>query len=240
MYRFPPDDSAANEQYYQKAYRQDFVTDLPSSESLQELLRSRFEGSAQSYDYYISVLRKLQLKRGGRVFDYGCSWGYGSWQMMQAGYQVQACEISRPRSEFAKESLGIDCTSDISANMFRGASRHSFDCFFSAHALEHVPSPGEVIDFARSALRPGGFFVAFTPNGSEAYRRADPAGWHHLWGKVHPNLIDDQFYRRAFAADLVHLQTSPADLDAVTRFAAGEINTSRDLVGGELLCIARI
>jgi 2-polyprenyl-3-methyl-5-hydroxy-6-metoxy-1,4-benzoquinol methylase len=240
MHRAPPDDPAISEQYYQKAYRQGFTTELPNSQRLQELLRSRFGGIEKCYDYYISVLNALKLNQDARIFDYGCSWGYGSWQIMQAGYQVQACEISGPRSKFARENLEVDCTSDVSVNLFRGRSSHSFDCFFSAHVLEHVPSPSRVIDLARLALRPGGFFVAFTPNGSEAYRQVDPTGWHHLWGKVHPNLIDDQFYHRAFAADPLHLQTSPADLDAVSRFASGELDASRDLVGGELLCISRI
>jgi Transposase domain (DUF772) len=39
-------------------------------------------------------------------------------------------------------------------------------------------------------LSPQGLFIAFVPNGSEAFKRTSP-DWTHLWGEVHPNFIDD-------------------------------------------------
>jgi 2-polyprenyl-3-methyl-5-hydroxy-6-metoxy-1,4-benzoquinol methylase len=239
MYRVPADDAAINHRFYQTSYRQGNTSQVPNSLDLERFLQSGFQDSDISYGYYISVLHELGLSEGARIFDYGCSWGYGSWQLMRAGYQVQACEISRPRAAFARENLGVDCAPDVCGKMFGGASRHSFDCFFSAHVLEHVPSPSQIIELARLALRPGGFFVAFTPNGSNAFRLVDATAWHRLWGQVHPNLIDDEFYCRAFASNPLYLDTSPADLDAVAGFATGEVTSNRVLAGSELLCIGR-
>jgi 2-polyprenyl-3-methyl-5-hydroxy-6-metoxy-1,4-benzoquinol methylase len=241
MYRTPPDNDHANYNFYQRAYRQGFTTDLPNQKSLQHLLKTKFAETEKSYHNYILVLRQLGLAPGARIFDYGCSWGYGSWQLKESGYRVLAYEISKPRARFANEQLGIQCVADISEADFKGPLRNSFDCFFSAHVLEHVPSPSRVIEFARLALRPGGFFVAFTPNGSDAFRRTNARGWHLLWGRVHPNLMDDHFYRHQFPANCLYLDSSPADLNLLSRFGRGESTSDNvDLSGSELLCVAKV
>jgi 2-polyprenyl-3-methyl-5-hydroxy-6-metoxy-1,4-benzoquinol methylase len=239
MYRIPTDDPGANFTFYQRAYQQGFTTKLPNDENLEYLLRTKFEGTEMCYRYYISILRQLGLREGARIFDFGCSWGYGSWQLAQAGYQVWAYEISRPRALFAKDKLGIQCVSKISNSIFENDLRQSFDCFFSAHVLEHVPSPASVVELAKLALRPGGLFVAFTPNGSEAFKQRDPQAWHLLWGKSHPNFIDEEFYRYALSAYQTYLDTSPVNREALTRFVSGDECSISDLWGGELLCVSR-
>jgi 2-polyprenyl-3-methyl-5-hydroxy-6-metoxy-1,4-benzoquinol methylase len=240
MYRVPTDDLSANFRFYQDAYEQGFTTEMPNDEDLDQLLQKGFEGTEKCYRYYISVLRHLGLRGGARIFDYGCSWGYGSWQLSKAGYQITAYEISKSRANFAKSKLGIECIPDVTECTFQVNLQGAFDCFFSAHVLEHVPSPAHVVELAKLALRPGGYFVAFTPNGSEAFRRADPKAWHMFWGKVHPNLLDDEFYRHTFAAQRLHLDTSPINLDALSRFADGDKVTTSDLSKSELLCVAKL
>lgn len=240
MYRVPSDDDLTNTQFYQKRYQQGFTTEVPTEGTLKQLLATKFSETEKCYRGYLSVLQELGLEPGARIFDYGCSWGYGSWQLMDYGYRVSACEISKQRAEFARAKLGIDCSSDVSAGLFKGFLRNSFDGFFSAHVLEHVPSPSRVIDFAKLALRSGGVFVAFTPNGSEAFRRADPNAWHLLWGRVHPNFIDDQFYRAAFPASALYLDTCPVNLNLLARFRRGELVPSRELSGSELLCVVQL
>lgn len=240
MFRVPADNPSANERFYQAAYHEGFTTEVPNDENLQQLLRTGFEGSAKSYSYYIAVLRGLGLSRSARIFDYGCSWGYGSWQLMHAGYEVEACELSRPRAEFAQRKLGVNCRIDICDQLFRELAEHPFDCFFSAHVLEHLPCPSKVIDWACSIVKPGGYFVAFTPNGSEAFRRQSPDSWHLLWGQVHPNLIDSEFYLQAFPHSQIYLDTSPANLNAVSDFRNGREIGQPVLSGDELLCIAKL
>jgi 2-polyprenyl-3-methyl-5-hydroxy-6-metoxy-1,4-benzoquinol methylase len=240
MYRVPPDDSDVNYRFYQKRYTQGLVTQLPDDNTLEKLLKSQFVGTAQCYRYYISVLRRLGLRYDARIFDYGCSWGYGSWQFVHAGYEVWASEISRNRAKFAREKLGIRCLSEIGESTFDEDLRHSFDCFFSAHVLEHVPSPSRVVKLAKLALRPGGFFVALTPNGSVAFKQSDPKAWHLLWGQAHPNLIDDEFYNHEFFGEQVYLDTSPVNLDALARFATnGQQVAYPQLLGSELLCVSK-
>jgi SAM-dependent methyltransferase len=72
-----------------------------------------------------------------------------------------------------------------------------YDCFFSAHVIEHVPTPSKIFECARRLLRTGGLFLAFTPNGSETYRIRS-RNWMTSWGQVHPNLIDEVFLNAGF------------------------------------------
>lgn len=221
-----------SERFYQAAYRQGFTTEMPSDAELARMLQAGF-GPERDYGAYVEVLDALGCRPGTRIFDFGCSWGYGSRQLLQRGYQVQAFEVSQPRGSFAREKLGIDVVSSLEA------VRGPFDVFFSAHVLEHVPSVAEAVRRGMSLLRPGGLFVAFTPNGSAEFRAADPAAWHKLWGLVHPQLIDAEYYRGLFAGRACLLASSPYDTQGISRWrenprAAVELA----LAGPELLCVA--
>ncbi len=210
---------------------------MPTSQELRQLRRTKFKNTEKDYSYYIKVLKSLGLNRKTRLLDYGCSWGYGSWQLQQAGYSVQSYEISRPRCEYAKNFLGIDATWDIEA------LEGPFDIFFSAHVLEHVLSVGDVISLAVKLLKPGGLFVAFTPNGSNVYRESHPWQWEHSWGFVHPNLIDEEYYEFRFNDMSFLLASSPYDSNAIREWVCIENfkveQKVLNLNGEELLCVVK-
>jgi 2-polyprenyl-3-methyl-5-hydroxy-6-metoxy-1,4-benzoquinol methylase len=240
LYRAPTDSDQENKAYYQTSYTEGFTTELPDEAALKRLLESSFAGTEKSYADYVRVLSSLGTKRGARVFDYGCSWGYGSWQLAQAGFAVSAFEISRPRASFAREKLGIDCTDVLPRAELVGGQAQSFDVFFSAHVLEHVPSPGKVIALAKALVKPGGLFVAFTPNGSAQHRAVNPIGWHTLWGKVHPNLLDECYYCAAFPGGRIHFDSSPADQARLEAFASGCDAGIPLLLRSELMCVVQL
>ena len=185
LFRAPTTSAAENEAFYQTAYQQGFTTDLPSEQELQLLLESRFEGHDKNYAGYIAVLRALGVPQGAREFDFGCSWGYGSWQLAQAGFAVEAFEISRPRAEFAHTRLGVQMRQP------EALPEGGYDVFFSAHVIEHVPSVAAMLELGLRLLKPGGLFVCFTPNGSLSFRRRNSQAWHLMWGEAHPQLIDE-------------------------------------------------
>jgi hypothetical protein len=83
-----------------------------------------------------------------------------------------------------------------------------FDCFFSTHVLEHVPSPGQSFKYAMQLLKPNGLFVSFTPNGSDANRAVEP-NWSKHWGEAHPNFIDDIFLDTSFRFSPRAIGSSP-------------------------------
>jgi cyclopropane fatty-acyl-phospholipid synthase-like methyltransferase len=190
LFRTPTDEPGANAKFYEDGYEQGFTTTLPTDSALDAFKKTNFSGTEKDYSYYIDTIGQLGLKRGARLFDYGCSWGYGSYQLTRAGFNVVAFEISPTRRRYAAEKLGVRTVADMDRAVVEFAGQ--FDCFFSAHVLEHVPSPNQAFAYALQQLAPGGLFVSFTPNGSAACR-AKLKGWSGLWGEVHPNFIDEVF-----------------------------------------------
>lgn len=223
LFRTPATTAAENEAFYQAEYSQGFTTDMPDPAALERLVSSGFRGHEKDYSTYIAVLRSLGA--GQRLFDYGCSWGYGSFQLGKAGFEVDSYEISVPRAEYGRCHLGIHFKTP------EEAVKGSYDVFFSAHVIEHVPSVSEFIAFGLSVLKPGGLFLAFTPNGSESYRRVDPQGWHKSWGFVHPQLIDEVFVRQALQGRELAVASSP--------YGNVGWNAANDPSGGELAFAAR-
>jgi SAM-dependent methyltransferase len=226
-----------NQTYYEHEYSQGFTTSMPSDEELAALIQSNFAGTKKNWDYYNRVLRCLGIKPGQRIFDLGCSWGYGSYQMMVAGYKVVALEVSPTRRRYAQEKLGIIMTEDPESALSDPDLLGSFDCFFSAHVLEHLPRPEAAFDLAAKLLRPSGLFVSFTPNGSERAKVAW-TGWNKCWGEVHPNFIDDCFLDRAFQASPRVIGSSPVNLVEIPHNA--ELRYINELTGPELFFAAQI
>jgi SAM-dependent methyltransferase len=128
----------------------------------------------------------LGLGAGAHVLDYGASWGYTTWQLQQAGYHAEGYEVSKPRADFARR-LGVRVCWDVAQ------LRDPFDAIYSGHVLEHVPNPQHVLAQMVKLTKPGGFVVAFTPNGSPEAQLRDPKRYRHMWGLVHPVLLTAQF-----------------------------------------------
>jgi len=218
MFRIPTDDPFESESFYNGKYSEGFTTDLPSDVELKSLLSSGFAGLEKDYSKYIAIIRALGGSGGSKLLDFGCSWGYGSYQFAKAGFDTLSYEISRTRREYGVLNLGINALDDFDSWAYSVAAQGSIDIFFSAHVLEHVPSPIKIINLARRVLRPSGLFIAFFPNGSAAGRAAN-SNWNQLWGKVHPNLLDDIFFNsalfdfpRVFGSTPYNLPSSAMDL----------------------------
>lgn len=199
MFRTPTDSEEFNRLFYNFHYQEGTAMICPSESQISRLKTSNFAGDDRDFAGYVAFLERHGAKLGGRLFDFGCSWGYGSYQFSRAGYDVQSYEIADDRRMYAIEHLQIDHIDDPYAIAEGHPLAGSFDCFFSAHVLEHVPSPSKVIRLAWQCLKDGGMFVAFTPNGNDGFRKFDPGGWHNMWGNVHPNFLDDRFYRHQFS-----------------------------------------
>lgn len=227
QYRIPKGDPIDLRRYYEKSYRQGIVTDVPSDQELEALLATGFKGSPRDFTVYLEVLKALPLAGDGKVLDYGSSWGYGSWQLASAGYEVFSYELSRSRAAFAAERLG--CTV-VDPSTMPGP----VDCLFSAHVIEHLPQPRTIWQLAERILAPGGLVVLFLPNGEPARAESMPAAYHSAWGRVHPLMISAQSLRwmgreHGFTG---RAYSSPYDLAAIAAGAEG------DLTGDELLFVA--
>ncbi len=227
LFRTPTTTEAENARFYQSDYEESTTTELPDEIRLAALLRENFAGLSTSYLSYIAVLQALGARHGQHILDFGCSWGYGSHQLQQAGFSVEAYEISTPRAEYAQKKLGITIVG------LDGIRPESCDVFLSCHVIEHVPSVEHMISLGERTLRPGGLFIAFTPNGSMAHRKKNPDGWHRSWGGVHPQLIDDVFLQHMSSRRASIAGSSPYPMDALRTWGGGPLVLP--MAGNELM-----
>ncbi len=207
---------------------------MPDKEQLSTYLDSGFSDTEKDFSTYISVLEAIGAKKGDSLFDFGCSWGYGSWQLKKYGFEVESLEVSLLRADYARKKLAINVHNSISE------VSGSFDIFFSSHVLEHVPSVDQVIDFGLNILKPRGLFVAFTPNGSKSHRSKNPKDWHNLWGLVHPNFLDEIYYKNRFSENPFLLTSNKYKMCDLAIWCDNQnAQTILDLEDRELLVVAR-
>jgi cyclopropane fatty-acyl-phospholipid synthase-like methyltransferase len=192
-----------------------------------------FEHTPRDFCRYIEVLSTLNIPRRAKVLDFGCSWGYGSWQIAQKGYSVSGFEISVKRAEYAKQMLGIPVETNI--DQLNG----NYDVFFSRHCLEHVPVVSSVLRRAMKLLKPGGIFYAIVPNGSLQYKHVHLKEWNTAWGLKHSNHLDEIFFENVFSDNPLYISTFPLAHSDIEKWADSTKRKCSSLTGKELIVLAR-
>ena len=135
------------------------------------------QNTTVDFSGYIAFLKRHGIFPGARIHRFWLFMGlWHATNLRRPAYDVYSYGIAEDRRSYAIEKLDIRHIDEPFRN-YRGPSlAGSFDCFFSAHVLEHVPSPSKVIDLAWRCLKDGRCrFIAFTPNGSDRYRRFQSA-----------------------------------------------------------------
>lgn len=201
LVRTPTDDVVESNSFYQEAYSQEYTTDCPPKEELDKLMAQNFEGTDRDYTRYINFFRFLNVPTGARVLDFGCSWGYGLYQFRAAGFNAEGFEVSLPRGRYGKEMMNLNISSSVKS------IQGKFDVIFSSHVLEHLPDFTEINHLYENNLADNGLFIAVTPNGSEAFLKADFNAYHQIWGKVHPVLVTDRFVKKNFGKELTYMDS---------------------------------
>jgi SAM-dependent methyltransferase len=175
-FRVPKSSPGRLEAFYQAAYKEGATTHLPDDEELEAMKSNGFVNMESCYSGIVDILHTVDT--GPVVYEFGSSWGYGSWVLRQAGFEVYSYEISRARSSYASEKLGCHMLSDPVEVPRR------VDCFLSVHVIEHLADPCYLWKIAKDVLKPDGLVVLFMPNGDPARESSD--GYHQLWGHAHP------------------------------------------------------
>lgn len=238
LFRAPTTSAEENEKFYEKSYKhvgsQGFSTDCPDDKTLSKLLETKFLGHERDYSNFINIIFTATSETKQKLFEYGCSWGYGSWQLKDFGFEVDSYEISPSRAKFASQKLKINTLNNLNS-----VNKNYYDIFFSSHVLEHVPSVDGVVKFGFSILKKEGLFIVFTPNGSLEHKSKNK-NWNKLWGMVHPNFLDNKFYKNYFKDMNYYIASSPYKLDEIKKW--NENNNKQfigDLHGDELLVIVK-
>lgn len=230
LYRTPQDSKEESTAFYQDDYTQGYTTDVPSDDQLKALLNINFEDTERDYNRYIELFKSLGIVSEAKVLDFGCSWGYGTYQFKKAGYQSTGYEVSRPRCRYAKDKLGVEAFYEYN-QLGTG-----YDVFFSSHVLEHVDSVRQVWELAHRVLKPGGLFIAYTPNGSKRYRETNYPNFHKSWGLKHPNLLQDEFVRKLSNGSPFFFSSTPHSGEFIKKWNKTQQVIS-DSSGWEMLAI---
>lgn len=233
LFRAPTTPLSVYEQYYQSEYRSGLTTELPDDKELTRYLSRKFSGTEKDFTRYIAILESLDVPKGARILDYGCSWGYGCWQLHEHGYKAVGYELSKSRAAYGREKLGVEVIEET--REIPG----TFDVFFSTHVVEHVPDVATFLKFAFSLLARNGIFVAITPNGSQQYRRLKESNWMRVWGYKHPVLLDEEYVVRTFGGSSYLATTRLRDYEGITNWARSGGSIIGDMTGWELLVAVR-
>jgi SAM-dependent methyltransferase len=191
IYRWPCDSLAENRDYYQKRYVSGVATHLPEAQGIAEMKARCFKGYL-GLDLSTKIQVLKAVKGSGRVLDFGCSWGYGVYQLLSEGFDATGFEISEPRADYGRRNLGVRIVSDQSELSKPG--RAGFDVVFTNHVLEHLPAISSSFDLFWDALVPGGVMVNVLPNFAQL---AATTGAEWRWiGEHTPIAPTVEFFRR--------------------------------------------
>lgn len=98
----------------------------------------------------------------GHVLDVGCGDGENLARLRQRGWHTLGQEMDLGAAQRASQKRGLDVrVGDLAELRLPSAS---FDAVTLSHVIEHVLDPVALLAECRRLLKPGGKFVALTPN----------------------------------------------------------------------------
>lgn len=233
IFRWPMETPEEFQAFYQQEYTEGAITDLPTAEDLRGMCDSGFPGPLD-HSGKIELLRALIPS--ARVLDYGCSWGYGLFQLRRQGFEGIGFEVSAPRALFARSWLGDEILERPAE--IESLAKQSFDVIFSNHVVEHLPQLHDVFATFARLLRPAGLLFAVLPNfnGREA-RNGRFLNWI---GEAHPIAPTREFFLRNLPAHGfrdVHCPSGPFSAAATDLARQGRFE-KMETEGDELMVLA--
>jgi SAM-dependent methyltransferase len=170
-----------------RAYKYQYLVDRTT-------LLQRVTGKALSFfsffkehmDYPFVYFKDLKK---GNLLELGVGSGdtlklFNNW-----GWQAEGLDFDPEAVKYAA-SQGLKVyEGDIFSQQFPD---ESFDAIFSSHVLEHVPDPIHLMQESSRILKPGGVFVAVTPNASSRLHKIFKSSWRELDPPRHLNIFTHQ------------------------------------------------
>jgi SAM-dependent methyltransferase len=197
MFRWPKSTPSFAERYYQEGYKESsFTTSLPAPAELAKLLACNFRGTPKDFSKPIAILK--EFLPAGRVLDFGSSWGYGTHQLNQAGYDALGFEISRPRAAYGREHLHLEILDRLED--LPSIPSKSVDAIFANHVFEHLLSLKEPFELFARILKPGGIALIAVPNAGGELARELGTKWQTLINEKHTLALDSHFFERNLPA----------------------------------------
>jgi SAM-dependent methyltransferase len=151
----------------------------------------RFRGSSEDI---LAATRERYwdvLAGAGRVLDVGCGRGELLSALAESGVEAVGVDLD-PGMVAEARAAGLDVAEADAIAFLREQPRQSFDALCAVQVVEHLPvrAVRELIELAKSRLRPGGLLLLETPNPTALFVLGnsfvlDPS---HVW-PLHPSLM---------------------------------------------------
>jgi SAM-dependent methyltransferase len=235
-FRWPKQTPEFSEKYYQRTYKEGtYTTELPDKETLAKYIAWGFVGSPKDFSCSIGILKGLLPS--GRVLDYGCSWGYGTYQLRLAGYEAVGFEISKPRAEEGRRALGVEIVDNL--QNLDAIPNASVDGIYASHVLEHLQSLKEVFAFFARVLRPDGIAMVLVPNCGGKLACKLGVGWGPMIGEKHTLALDAEFFQKNMPQFGFRVLTLSEPYELAQVEAASRQATSLPADGEELMVVAK-
>jgi 2-polyprenyl-3-methyl-5-hydroxy-6-metoxy-1,4-benzoquinol methylase len=131
----------------------------------------------------------------GRLLELGCGGGDRLARMLEMGWDAVGVELDPVAAERARSKHQVEVrVGDVEDVGFEPGQ---FDAVVSNHVIEHLPDPIRTMSAIVPLMRPGGVFVAVTPNVQSLGHRWFGRHWYGLDVPRHLTLFSEKSIRNA-------------------------------------------
>lgn len=113
-------------------------------------------------EYANGSIMYLPASCRGRVLDVGSGAGEVLRELSQLGWEGEGVDPDPDAAQIALRDHGLNVRTGMLED--QGYPDDHFDAVVTSHVVEHVHDPISLFEECRRVLRPGGLFVAATPN----------------------------------------------------------------------------
>ncbi len=164
----------------------------------------------------------------GRLLDVGAGFGY----LLDAGRESFDERWALEMSETAAKRIAPDHRAVVGAFESADLPEGYFDVVSMQDCFEHLPDPKQALDRVRQLLRPGGTFLATTPDVGSWLRHAQGRNWVSLKFPEHVALYSEGTLRRALEGSGFRVQRmESAGQYARLDFLASRVFSGHDAAG---------
>lgn len=118
-----------------------------------------------TYWSVVYALRNMICMDNGEILEVGCGYGYLTYALNKAGYNIKGLDVSESAINQAKKSFGDYY---LCKDLFEYAKLHpeSVDLVILTEVIEHVEKPIGFLEALTKMISPGGSIILTTPNKS--------------------------------------------------------------------------
>lgn len=140
--------------------------------------RERYRRTVEQQKSWLQLLERFS-KKGGKLLEVGCSYGYFLAAARDYGWQVEGIELSAEAASFARQRLRLPIIQGTLSDR-RKEIFGLYDVVVAWHLLEHEIDPFKFLKEAYDILCPGGILALRVPNLDSAVAELAGACWQWL------------------------------------------------------------